>query len=83
MAEIDDALDDNERLIKELRANLSGHIGAGLRCVEAAVEDIRALKQNSVYDIEFSEGNGYIEKAVREAGLYLAAAAAMTDAFIR
>jgi hypothetical protein len=44
---------------------------------------ITRLKSRGVYDVEFAEGNSHIETAVREAGLFTAAAQAMTDVLLK
>lgn len=71
----------------EYITTLRGELKAALKNASAyllgAQTTVEKLKSNAVYDIEFAEGQSHIEHAIREAGLFTAAARAMSDVLLK
>lgn len=74
----DEVIADNTAYIDELRDQLAKELDKASSALISARKCIQELTKNSVYDIAFVEGDGHIERAVEHAGLYVAAAQAMT-----
>jgi predicted Zn-dependent protease len=74
---------EHQDYIEELREQLKRALDEASLQLQRAQTRVKALASDQVYDVEFAESNGYIEHAIREAGLFTAAAQAMTAVLLK
>lgn len=73
----------NQQDIDRLRGELKTHLNEARAATAHALRVVTRLKDNSVFDIEFAESEGHIEHAIRESGLFNAAALAMVEVLLK
>jgi hypothetical protein len=74
---------ERDEYIATLRGELKTALKNASSYLLGALTVVQKLKSKEVYDIEFAECESHIEHAIREAGLFTAAAQAMSDVLLK